>query len=143
MIKVFRFSTDGFKPQYQSYHVEQVKHDLAIINNENNIWDRLKDLPSYTQQLIKEGAKSHIDQLNPQWQEETTGLWLFVHDLTAVETKLQLNHLSAQAKEAGEWHCQSLPLNTQVYPAGKLWQGNKITLQDCYIGQAVFLPTSL
>ncbi len=140
MITLYRFSENGFIPQTQHYHIKQITTCQDILRGE--FADRMSMLSAHAQQLMIAGAQSTLDELSDDWEQETVGFWAFVDELNPSETQFQLNHLSAEQKEKGEWHCITLPDETLVYPTALLWkQEAKVALSQCHKGMAVFVPT--
>lgn len=82
MKKIIRYSIYGFRPQYQSYHLEQVDYHL-------NDFDITK-YPKHLHYVIQE----QHDRLLPFYQEHyddfKNGIWFF---LEGYKNNFSLNHL--------------------------------------------------
>lgn len=82
MKKFIRYSIYGFKPQYQSHHLEQVKYHLNDFN--------ITKYPKHLQYAIQE----QHDRLLPFYQEHyddfENGIWFF---LEGYKSNFDLNHL--------------------------------------------------
>ena len=51
-IKIIRYSTQGFKPQYQSYHLKNINYDLYDFN--------INDFPEHLRYIIQKEHKEKI-----------------------------------------------------------------------------------
>lgn len=85
-MKIIRYSVNGFAPQYQSYHYNNV---LNIINQ--NIDISKTKLNDYQIQMIKQS----IDKKTPFLVEHLTdfqnGIWIFID---GYKNNMSLNHLN-------------------------------------------------
>ena len=82
MKKIIRYSLNGFKPQYQSHHLERINYDLYNFN--------IKDFPEHLQYVIQERHDKLLPFYQEHYEDFKAGIWFF---LEGHKNNQALNHL--------------------------------------------------
>ena len=82
MKKIIRYSLYGFKPQYQSHHLEHVNYDLYNFN--------IKDFPEHLQYVIQKRHDKLLPFYKEHYEDFKEGIWFF---LEGHKNNQSLNHL--------------------------------------------------
>ena len=81
-MQVIRFSDEGFKPQYQSYHLESVKWEQTEFD--------IEKFPEFLRRDIQANHDSHITFYDKYYDDLTSGVWVFIKGNLCRQS---LNHL--------------------------------------------------
>lgn len=81
-VKIIRYSTQGFKPQYQSNHLENVHYHLHNFN--------INDFPEHLQYEIQSLHERHVKFYTEHYEDLREGIWFF---LDGHKDNMSLNHL--------------------------------------------------
>jgi hypothetical protein len=113
-VLLFRFSLDGFTPQYQQFHAEGLELGLK----------KFKEHPSdYPIHLIK-NVEEHYSKILPEWKEFTNGVFTFAGSLPDKDTlRILLNHLHKTQKEQYSWWTAEIDENQYCFDVNNcnLW----------------------
>lgn len=81
-MKIIRYSVHGFKPQYQSHHLEEINYHL-------NDFD-ISEYPEHLQWIIMERHVELVKFYKENYDDLKEGIWVF---LDGHKNNLCLNHL--------------------------------------------------
>lgn len=81
-IKIIRYSTQGFKPQYQSNHLENVHYHMYRFN--------LNDFPEFMRHTVQKLHEEQLSFYQRHYDDLKEGVWFF---LDGHKNNQSLNHL--------------------------------------------------
>jgi hypothetical protein len=82
-MKIIRYSKDGFKPQYQSYHLQN--HVDYHLNHFN-----IADFPKHLQPFVLEQHNKLVSFYTEHLEDLQRGVWAFID---GYKNNMSLNHL--------------------------------------------------
>jgi hypothetical protein len=112
---IIRYSIDGFKPQYQFYHLDGVNYEL----NEFNIFD----YPLHLRTIILEQHKKRIMFYKEHYNDFKQGIWVFIE---GYKDNQSLNHLKQRVP------CWKAYIDDNAICYDCNW-GKQVTVSDSYI----------
>ena len=80
--RIIRYSTQGFKPQYQSHHLKHIDYH---INNFN-----INDFPEHLRYIIQHNHEAHLQFYKENYKDFQYGIWFFID---GHKNNQSLNHL--------------------------------------------------
>lgn len=101
MVKVFRYSKTGFKPRYQSHHLENIL--FTVTNDDLSAFNKL-----HNRKEAKSNYKKYQQFLNENFSDFRYGIWCF-KDGSSIGP--ELNHLR---ESRPRWEAE-LPDDIEVY----------------------------
>ena len=126
MIKIERYSIDAFKPQKQTYHLQNVYFHL----DENQFIDSCDSIPDHLKSYIVEKYIELAKFYKENYEDFLYGVWVFI---AGHKNNQSLNHL----KNLVPCYTAYLPEDTEVYSVN--WD-RKLKLSDdectyfgCYV----------
>ena len=123
--KIIRYSTHGFKPQYQSEHLKNINYHLNDFN--------INDFPEHLRYIIQKQHEEHLSFYKEHYQDFQYGIWFFID---GHKNNQALNHLKHKAPC---WEAE-IENNVLVYDVNLEYQ---TTLSDRFgINCGFYLPAS-
>ena len=123
--RIIRYSTQGFKPQYQSHHLKNIDYDLHSFDI-NNFSDNL----SY---FIQQNHENRIKFYKEHYQDFQYGIWFFID---GHKNNQALNHLKHKVP------CWEAEIENDVLVYDVNWE-YQTTLSDSFgINSGFYLPVS-
>lgn len=124
-IKIIRYSTQGFKPQYQSNHLENVHYHMHRFN--------LNDFPKHMRYTIQKLHEEHLSFYKEHYEDLKEGIWFF---LDGHKNNQSLNHLKHKVP------CWEAEIESDVLVYDCNWE-KLISLTDPFVEWAgCYLPKS-
>ncbi len=80
--KIIRYSTQGFKPQYQAEHLKNVHYHLHGFN--------INDFPEHLKNIIQKQHEKHLSFYKAHYNDFQYGIWFFID---GHKNNQSLNHL--------------------------------------------------
>ena len=114
-MKVIRYSIYGFKPQYQSHHMERINYHLYNFN--------INDFPEHFRYIIQRNHETQVKFYTEHFNDFKHGIWCFID---GHKDNLSLNHLK---RKVPCWEAE-LPDDVECYDCN--WE-RITTISDPYI----------
>lgn len=130
-MKVVRYSFQGFKPQFQSYHKKLMDWDLNVTPRE--FLRMFSDYDRYAKKDSWKRILAHKAFVKEHYLNNLYGVWVFVEGHV---NKQSLNHLK---RPTPCWSAE-LPDDTLCYLTSNMWVGKLSDEEATYFG--VFVPAS-
>ena len=123
--RIIRYSTKGFKPQYQSHHLKYINYHL---NNFN-----INDFPEHFRYIIQKQHEEHLSFYKAHYQDFQYGIWFFID---GHKNNQSLNHLKHKVP------CWEAEIENDVLVYDVNWE-YQTTLSDPFgINSRFYLPAS-
>ena len=123
--KIIIYSTQGFKPQYQSHHLKHIDYH---INNFN-----INDFPEHLRYIIQHNHEDHLQFYKENYKDFQYGIWFFI---AGHKNNQSLNHLEHKVP------CWEAEIENDVLVYDVNWE-YKTTLSDSFgMWSGFYLPAS-
>lgn len=123
--RIIRYSTQGFKPQYQSEHLKNINYHLNDFN--------INDFPEHLRYIIQKQHEKHLSFYKEYYQDFQYGIWFFIN---GHKNNQSLNHLKRKVP------CWEAEIENDVLVYDINWE-YQTTLSDPFgINCGFYLPAS-
>lgn len=124
-MKIIRYSVDGFKPQVQTHHMEDINYYLYNWN--------INDFPIHLRSVCEEQRQKKIPFIQHHYNDFKCGVWAFID---GHKNNVELNHLK---QKVPCWEAE-ISDDTMVYDVN-LDKQMKVTDNFCEV-YGFYLPVS-
>ena len=116
-MKIIRYSVDGFKPKYQSYHLKGVHYHLSKFN--------IEDYPKWMRHSVLDIHNKIVVFYKENYSDFQYGIWAFID---GYKNSQSLNHLKHRVP------CWSADISDDTIVYGVNWDKKlKITDDECKV----------
>ena len=123
--RIIRYSTQGFKPQYQSEHLKNINYHLNDFN--------INDFTEHLRYIIQRQHEKHLSFYKEHYQDFQYGIWFFID---GHKNNQSLNHLKNKVP------CWEAEIENDVLLYDVNWE-YQTTLSDPFgINSGFYLPAS-